>query len=141
MWRSWLTRQFVALEIVGSSPIFHPIKLYYVVVVLIVITNESYNKKQNIGLQPSGKAVDFDSTMRQFESSQPSQIKKKLQRSYGFFFDLLGRSVSRNSGPKATRRPSEVRKCPWGIRIQPAQPKTKLQQSYNFYFGVEELVS
>ena len=24
MWRSWLTRQFVALEIVGSSPIFHP---------------------------------------------------------------------------------------------------------------------
>ena len=25
MWRSWLTRQFVALEIVGSSPIFHPI--------------------------------------------------------------------------------------------------------------------
>ena len=25
MWRSWLTRQFVALETVGSSPIFHPI--------------------------------------------------------------------------------------------------------------------
>ena len=28
MWRSWLTRQFVALETVGSSPIFHPIKNY-----------------------------------------------------------------------------------------------------------------
>ncbi len=27
MWRSWLTRQFVALETVGSSPIFHPIKI------------------------------------------------------------------------------------------------------------------
>jgi hypothetical protein len=29
--------------------------------------------RQVIGASPSGKAVDFDSTMRRFESSRPSQ--------------------------------------------------------------------
>jgi hypothetical protein len=29
--------------------------------------------RQSIGASPSGKAVDFDSTMRRFESSRPSQ--------------------------------------------------------------------
>ena len=32
------------------------------------------------GLQPSGKALDFDSNMRQFESSQPNQKIKNLPR-------------------------------------------------------------
>ena len=29
--------------------------------------------KPSVGASPSGKAVDFDSTMRRFESSRPSQ--------------------------------------------------------------------
>ena len=31
------------------------------------------HSRQSIGASPSGKAVDFDSTMRRFESSRPSQ--------------------------------------------------------------------
>ena len=48
----WLTHQIVALACVGSIPIT---RLFYI-----------------IGVQPSGKARDFDSLMRWFESSYPS---------------------------------------------------------------------
>ena len=48
----WLTHQIVALACVGSIPITR----------LFVI----------IGVSPSGKARDFDSLMRWFESSYPS---------------------------------------------------------------------
>ena len=45
----------------------------------------------NIGLQPSGKASDFDSDMRQFESSQPSQKNNRVRREFGcFLFSFLG---------------------------------------------------
>ena len=46
VWRSWLARQIVALEALGSSPSTHP-----------------------IGLSPSGKATAFDAVIRWFESS------------------------------------------------------------------------
>ena len=48
----WLTHQIVALACVGSIPITR----------LFII----------IGVSPSGKARDFDSLMRWFESSYPS---------------------------------------------------------------------
>ena len=58
MQRSWLERKIVDLEVVGSSPTFHPTII-----------------KLNIGVQPSGKAIDFDSIIRRFESCHPSQLK------------------------------------------------------------------
>jgi hypothetical protein len=36
--------------------------------------------RQVIGASPSGKAVDFDSTMRRFESSRPSQAVRRFPR-------------------------------------------------------------
>ena len=50
-------RQIVVLEVVGSIPISRPIFL----------------KINNIGVSPSGKARDFDSRIRWFKSSYPSQ--------------------------------------------------------------------
>ena len=50
----WLTHQIVALACVGSIPIT---RLFINII---------------IGVQPSGKARDFDSLMRWFESSYPS---------------------------------------------------------------------
>ena len=45
----------------------------------------------NIGLQPSGKASDFDSDMRQFESSQPSQKTTEFEEnSVVFLFSFFG---------------------------------------------------
>ena len=49
----WLTHQIVALACVGSIPIT---RLFLLI----------------IGVSPSGKARDFDSLMRWFESSYPS---------------------------------------------------------------------
>ena len=49
----WLTHQIVALAYVGSIPIT---RLFLLI----------------IGVSPSGKARDFDSLMRWFESSYPS---------------------------------------------------------------------
>ena len=46
--------QIVALGVVGSNPIGHPI--------------------YKIGMSPSGKAPDFDSGIRRFESCLPSQM-------------------------------------------------------------------
>ena len=48
-------RQIVVLDVVGSRPVIHPIKL-------------------NIGMSPSGKAQDFDSCIRRFEPCHPSHI-------------------------------------------------------------------
>ena len=47
----------MALEVIGSNPISHPTFFYHY-----------------IGVSPSGKARDFDSLMRWFESSYPSLI-------------------------------------------------------------------
>ena len=55
VWRSWLARQIVALEAEGSSPSIHPF--------LYRILSDAF------GLSPSGKAQDFDSCIRWFESS------------------------------------------------------------------------
>lgn len=37
-----------------------------------------YIEKSNCGVSPSGKAADFDSATRRFESSHPSLICNKL---------------------------------------------------------------
>src|SRR5690349_8271110 len=37
-----------------------------------------------IGASPSGKAVDFDSTIRRFESSRPSQALSQLKTVYTY---------------------------------------------------------
>ena len=47
----------MALEVIGSNPISHP----------------TFNKNPDIGVSPSGKARDFDSLSRWFESSHPCQ--------------------------------------------------------------------
>ena len=47
----------MALEVIGSNPISHP----------------TFNKNPDIGVSPSGKARDFDSLTRRFESCLPSQ--------------------------------------------------------------------
>ena len=71
MWRSWLARQIVALEAEGSNPFIHPIlspqpRLY----------GEAWSfsrvAARSIGMSPSGKATDFDSVTRRFESCHPS---------------------------------------------------------------------
>ena len=49
-------RQIVILVVVGSSPIVHPIL--------------------SSGISPSGKAPDFDSGIRWFESSYPSHLEQ-----------------------------------------------------------------
>ena len=48
----WLRHRVVAPVYVGSNPTIHPI---------------------NVGVSPSGKAMDSDSIMRRFESCYPSQ--------------------------------------------------------------------
>ena len=66
LWRSWLARQIVALEAESSNLSRHPTKdrtgaflhgLFF------------YN-----GSSPSGKARDFDSRIRWFESGHPSHL-------------------------------------------------------------------
>ena len=69
VWRSWLARQIVALEAEGSSPSIHPF--------LYRILSDAF------GLSPSGKAQDFDSCIRWFESSQPSQ-GQQMNNSYNY---------------------------------------------------------
>ena len=61
----WLRHRVVAPVYVGSNPTIHPI---------------------NVGVSPSGKAMDSDSIMRRFESCYPSQYKGQNIRfalSYG----------------------------------------------------------
>jgi hypothetical protein len=62
--------------------------------------------RQVIGASPSGKAVDFDSTMRRFESSRPSQaiIQLKIVRHYIMMSALCGKADMACSA----RRPKKV---------------------------------
>ena len=60
VWRSWLSRQIVALEAEGSNPSTHP------------SLTGNFFLSGFIGPSPSGKAQDFDSCSRQFESGWPS---------------------------------------------------------------------
>ena len=64
MWRSWLARQIVALEAEGSNPFIHPI--------LVSSVKCPCSLAAYIGMSPSGKAPDFDSGIRRFESCHPS---------------------------------------------------------------------
>lgn len=57
----------MALEVVGSNPTSHP----------------TLNKQPYIGVSPSGKARDFDSLMRRFESCLPSQAPSMNEGVYG----------------------------------------------------------
>ena len=50
----------MALEAVGSSPTTHP--------------TISQIGDENVGVSPSGKALDFDSSIRKFKSCHPCQI-------------------------------------------------------------------
>ncbi len=58
---SWLERQFVALNVVGSNPTIHPI-LFFV------------QGCKTRGYSQVGKAPDFDSGMRRFESCYPCHL-------------------------------------------------------------------
>ena len=60
----WLERQIVALDIVGSTPITHPILS---------------SGTACIGVWPSGKAQDFDSCIRRFESCHPSHSPREMR--------------------------------------------------------------
>ena len=55
----WLERQIVALEVVGSTPITHP----------IFLLGAAFG-----GVSPSGKAPDFDSGIRRFDPCHPSHV-------------------------------------------------------------------
>ena len=81
LWRSWLARQIVALEAVGSSPTSHPTEkadpgCYAARFPLFLFS----------GLSPSGKARDFDSRMRGFESRHPNQPVANVYVCDGFLF-------------------------------------------------------
>ena len=57
----WSRPRVVAPVCVGSNPTTHPIK---------------FNTIFDVGVSPSGKAMDSDSIMRRFESCYPSQQKR-----------------------------------------------------------------
>ena len=76
----------MALKIEGSSPFTHPIQK---IRSRLSPTWESHN-----GMSPSGKAPDFDSGIRRFESCHPSQVgaKSALLRLY-FLYDPLAQQA------------------------------------------------
>ena len=57
-------RQIVALDVVGSNPTVHPI----------------FVLSPHIGVSPSGKARDFDSRTRRFESCYPSHRRNGVSK-------------------------------------------------------------
>jgi hypothetical protein len=78
----------------------------------------------SVGASPSGKAVDFDSTMRRFESSRPSQAfrvsenfllwMRKARKTRAFLianslwrlmFELLGPRIPKSLQPNPTKLP------------------------------------
>ena len=60
VWHSWLARRIVVPKVEGSNPSTHPVA---------IATNYIRASKSLVGLSPSGKAPDFDSGIRWFESS------------------------------------------------------------------------
>ena len=50
-------------------------------------SRQARHKRPHIGLSPSGKATVFDTVIRWFESSQPSQ-NRQVARNSDFFFIL-----------------------------------------------------
>ena len=90
LWRSWLARQIVALEAVGSNPTSHPTKKANSKEFAFSISSR---RKHGVfaGLSPSGKARDFDSRIRGFESRQPNQ---KIDRCPVVLVDFFDSSVT-----------------------------------------------
>ena len=88
--------QIVALDVVGSIPISHPIFL-------------PAGRPRGAGASPSGKARDFDSRIRRFESYRPSQFL--------FWSDPLAQSVEhltfnqgvRGSNPRWVTKSIKIR--------------------------------
>ena len=72
----------MALKTEGSSPFTHP------------ISPNPFIRGCHIGMSPSGKAPDFDSGIRRFESCHPSQVgaKSALLRLY-FLYDPLAQQA------------------------------------------------
>ena len=64
--------RIVVPGVVGSSPITHPTKDKGIGVTPVPFV-------LSIGASPSGKARDFDSLTRWFESSRPSQKQARLR--------------------------------------------------------------
>ena len=56
-----------------------------------------YNNKVNNGMSPSGKAPDFDSGTRRFESGHPSQKSPRTKFGEIFTFSLFTLHFSLNS--------------------------------------------
>ena len=77
-----LTRRIVAPLCVGSSPTTRPIFFY------LKTGNEGLMTRRFLymGVSPSGKATDFDSVIRGFESRQPSH-KHRFLKSVLFFLE------------------------------------------------------
>ena len=69
----------MALEVVSSTLTTHPIKKAFKLL-------KSLFSISFIGLSPSGKATDFDSVTRGFESRQPSH-KHRFLKSVLFFLE------------------------------------------------------
>ena len=107
-------RQIVALEVKGSTPLDHPIFTFIILGCRQVVRHwiltptlrrfESYHPSHKglkvgfIGVSPSGKAQDFDSCIRWFKSSYPSQTKTlefppSIIRVFVYNFGLLAQLV------------------------------------------------
>ena len=69
----------MALEAVGSNPIIHPIESGVRETSDPAFLISFAVRRRYIGLSPSGKAPDFDSDIRRFESCQPSQFDPVAQ--------------------------------------------------------------
>ena len=84
LWRSWLARQIVALEAESSNLSRHPTK------------DRSgpflYGLSFYDGPSPSGKAEDFDSSIRRFKSGRPNQSSSFI-RGCCFFLCAAGRGA------------------------------------------------
>ena len=81
---------------------------YYPKICLDKTKDVWYNNKVDIGMSPSGKAPDFDSGTRRFESGHPSQKKALAQASAFFSYIRLRRVLLLRS---------DIRLTPSGIRF------------------------
>ena len=69
----------MALEAVGSNPIIHPTESGVRETSDPAFLLSFAVRRRYFGLSPSGKAPDFDSDIRRFESCQPSQFDPVAQ--------------------------------------------------------------